>query len=609
MIRLLLITSCLILCNYLFAQKNNLANAIQIKCTGFAISKPLSELTNNTDYDDLETADKKEVEIRRQKPANVNKKALPTGQDLAAQTSNGQKSMSAPIANWQGLSGSGYPPDPSGAASANYYFQAVNTQYKVYTKTGGNVTGGGPFNLSALWAGSTDDGDPIVLYDKYADRWFMSQFNGNDKLLIAVSTSSNPLGAYYTYTFVPIAGTFPDYPKYSIWSDGYYFSSNTGAPFKIGALDRAKILTGNPAATMISLDVPVTPNNGFFCPLTADADGQLPPYGTPCPAFTQEDDTWSAGGTDQLHVFKIAIDWVTPANSSVLLDQTLPTTPFNESFTSTWDDIAQPGTTQKLDAIDGVLMYRAQYRRWTGYNSVVLCHAVIVDPTTKQTGLRWYELRQNTSTGIWSIYQQSTYSPDLHYRWMGSIAMDDNGSIGLAYAVSSSTVSPSLHYTGRNSSDPLGQMTYSETIAITGSGAQSGVNRFGDYSQTALDPDGITFWHTGEYLNAGNIRTRIYSFQIPLSTATSINDDLTKTDVILFQNENQINVKGLRLPNNEEMLLTLFSIDGKEICSQKIRPTNNSVDAVIPITDISKGTYLVRIGNERFQKVKKIIVN
>ena len=166
MTRLLLITSSFILCSHFFAQKKGSANPIQIKCTGFAISKPLSELTNNTDYDEIETADKKEVEIRRQKPANVNKRSLPAGNDLAAQTTNGQKTMSAPIANWQGLSGSGYPPDPSGAASANYYFQAVNTQYKVYTKTGGNVSGGGPFNLSALWAGSTNDGDPIVLYDK-----------------------------------------------------------------------------------------------------------------------------------------------------------------------------------------------------------------------------------------------------------------------------------------------------------------------------------------------------------------------------------------------------------------------------------------------------------
>ena len=57
------------------------------------------------------------------------------------------------------------------------------------------------------------------------------------------------------------------------------------------------------------------------------------------------------------------------------------------------------------------------------------------------------------------------------------------------------------------------------------------------------------------------------------------------------------------------MLLTLFSIDGKEISSQKFQPTNHSLDADISITNVSKGTYLVRIGNEQFQKVKKIIIN
>jgi len=96
----------------------------------------------------------------------------------------------------------------------------------------------------------------------------------------------------------------------------------------------------------------------------------------------------------------------------------LPTTPFNVSFTSTWDDISQPGTTQKLDAISDVFMYRAQYRRWVGYNSVVLNHAVITNTVTKQAGIRWYELRQNTSSGIWSIYQEGTYAPDAHFRWM-----------------------------------------------------------------------------------------------------------------------------------------------------------------------------------------------
>ena len=43
------------------------------------------------------------------------------------------------------------------------------------------------------------------------------------------------------------------------------------------------------------------------------------------------------------------------------------------------------------------------------------------------------------------------------HRWMGSIAMDGLGNMGLAYSASSATVFPSVFYTGRLAGDPLGQ--------------------------------------------------------------------------------------------------------------------------------------------------------
>ncbi|MBL7985537.1 MAG: hypothetical protein JNM91_11090, partial [Flavobacteriales bacterium] len=55
------------------------------------------------------------------------------------------------------------------------YVQAVNTSYRVYMKTGS--PDGPQRNLSTLWAGSDNLGDPIVMYDRHADRWFISQFN------------------------------------------------------------------------------------------------------------------------------------------------------------------------------------------------------------------------------------------------------------------------------------------------------------------------------------------------------------------------------------------------------------------------------------------------
>jgi hypothetical protein len=75
-------------------------------------------------------------------------------------------------------------------------------------------------------------------------------------------------------------------------------------------------------------------------------------------------------------------------------------------------------------------------------------------------------------------------------------------------------------------------MTFAETIAQTGTAYQSGVERFGDYAQTTLDPDGSTFWHTGMYLggtsgsNSG--RTRIYSFQ--LSSVLNANVSIVSND-------------------------------------------------------------------------------
>ena len=92
-------------------------------------------------------------------------------------------------------------PDPSGAAGPNHYVQAVNTSYRVFNKDGSAIPQA-TFSLSSLWPGSTNEGDPIVMYDRHADRWFISQFQFNpNKILIAISETNDPTGSYYAYSF------------------------------------------------------------------------------------------------------------------------------------------------------------------------------------------------------------------------------------------------------------------------------------------------------------------------------------------------------------------------------------------------------------------------
>lgn len=575
-------------------------------CSGFAISKPMCELPVAKESDKV-NKEVPEINMKKKLPAQVNRTLQPAS-DPVIQSGMGNKITTPPLVNFEAQPGTGSAsrPDPSGAAGPAHYVQAVNFEYCVYNKTGATL--GGPYYLNALWPGCWDGGDPIVLYDKYADRWLIHQIEVTnwDGIAVAISTSSDPLGTYYTYTFVPESGDMPDFGKFSIWSDGYYCTMNYYSGKKeMIVMDRAKMLAGDPTAGMIKINFPPLPTTWFFSPLPADADGQLPPYGTPCPVFFFEDDSWSPGGADQLRIYKFTTDWVTPSNSSLVLDQILPNSPINVDFDPGYEDIPQPMTTKKLFSFGMVLNYRAQYRRWAGYNSVVLDHAVIVDSTTKQTGVRWYELRQNTLTNAWSIYQEGTYAPDLHSRWMPSLAMDDNGSIGIAYAISSSTMYPSLAYTGRNASDPLGQMTFSETIAIAGTSSHPNYN-FGDYSHTCLDPDGVTFWHTGEYISGGK-KTRVFSWQMP--NFAGVNELSGKPELLVFQNENSLNIKGVKLPNNDQTQVDLFDVLGKLISAKVVQPVANSLETTIDVSALAKGTYLVRIGNEKFQKVVKAAIN
>jgi hypothetical protein len=159
--------------------------------------------------------------------------------------------------------------------------------------------------------------------------------------------------------------------------------------------------------------------------------------------------------------------------------------------------IAEQGTLA-LDALGDRLMFRNQYRNFGSYETFVTCHSV--NTGSNIAGIRWYEYRKTGST--FSLYQQSTYAPgDGKSRWLGSIAMNSIGDIGLAYSVSSSTMHPSIYYTGRRASDPLNQMTIPEGLIQSGTVSMTSYSRWGDYSSMSIDPsDDITFWTTQEYV-------------------------------------------------------------------------------------------------------------
>lgn len=583
----------------------NTVEKVQGKYLGLSV--PARDLPQEWDESKvIYSNDEHEVKANRKRPEDIDPTGLPLDKkDPARQMFYPKSGWELPMdVNFNGMGGS-FPPDPTGAASYDHYVQAVNTAYRVFNKNGTAATG--VIQLSALWPGSTNSGDPIVMWDRQAEKFVITQFQtGSNKILFAISQTMDPTGAYHLYEYS--FPSFPDYPKYSIWSDGYYMSSNTWTQ-NVVAFEREKMIVGDPTASMIALNLPsFATHYGFRSVLPADADGDLPPYGTPQYLFLFQDDAWAASVTeDHIRVLKMEVDWDTPANSSITNFQNIPTLPFKSTFTTSWNDIQQPGTTQRIDAIASIFNYRAQYLRWPGYNTVMLCKVVDVNGSLKG-GVRWYELRQDDTSGEFTIRQQSTYSPnDNSSRFLGSISMDYNGHIGMGFNISGPNRFPSLAFTGRYHWDALNEMTLPETVAVEGVSAQTAGNRFGDYSHMSLDPDGSTFWFTGEYIgSSASRRTRIFSFNLQKVASTEGEIALSLPEMVLNQDGANILVSGLNLSDNDRLTVDLFEMNGRQVASKEVIVSGGEIATSFSKAPLSSGVYLVRMGKEGFQRVQKI---
>lgn len=422
------------------------------------------------------------------------------------------------------------PPDTSGAVGKTQFVQWVNTSFAIFDKATGNRLLG-PIKGRFLWQGLggpgtpvpcevNNDGDPVVSYDRVANRWVLSQFSvsgGTFAQCIAVSETSDALGRYHRYEYEEPA--FNDYPHMGVWRDAYYFSYNmfeglSGA--RACAYDRKKMMVGDPTATeqCFQLGLP------FFGILPADADGRrFAPVGRP---------NYFVGlGNNSLLIWKFHVDFANPVNTTMGTGPThqpnamIPVARFNLACSGTGDTcVPQPGTSHQLDSLGERLMFRLAYRKFTSREALVLNHTVDIGPPTGRTAIRWYEIR-NPDAAQPTIFQQGTFSPDSTHRWMGSIAMDKVGNIGLAYSISGTSVKPGVAFTARAPTDPPGIMG-AESVIKAGGGIQDTpsrhLSRWGDYSGLTVDPvDDCTFWFTTEFQGANGVfnwRTTIAKFKL-----------------------------------------------------------------------------------------------
>jgi len=438
------------------------------------------------------------------------------------------------------------PPDINGdigldGSGNRIFIQYINSVWGVFDATTGALTNG-PFAGNSFWAGfggfcqNNNDGDPVVLYDDGAGRWFFSQFSINQGIqCVAVSTTSNPLGPYHRYAFTVTPRGANDYPKLGVWDDGttgsagqsaYTFTmrdfGGDGGSFSVsaGVMERDAMLVGAPAQFVKFIN-PCTGSNCIEGQLPPHLAGPTPPAGT-CPTYWAAVDAAyddSPFANDGYRNHTLCVDWATLANSTYTEGPLVVAgSNFDRYLGNGFSDCISPvNGGEVLDCLAIFTMYRAQYRWFGAYGSVVL--NTTVDAGSDRAGIRWAETRSADGDSGWFLQQDGTYAPaDGLERWMGSIAQDQDGNIALGYSAAGSSLFPSVHYTSRMSGDAAGTMPGGEVICHTGTGAQTASsNRWGDYSSMSVDPtDDCTFWYTQEYYETTgsfDFNTRICSFR------------------------------------------------------------------------------------------------
>jgi len=451
--------------------------------------------------------------------------------------------------------GAGHPPDPNGDVGINHYMEAVNTSIGIYTKTtGAKATA---FTFNSFWSGAgtgtacdaNNHGDPIALYDTSGQRWIFMDFawtdlqNGPYYFCFGVSQTSNPLGTYWRYAIRADDAAhpwLPDYPKGGVWPDGLYFSANmfdcldsfcasaTREDARAYALNLQKMEAGLP---LTANDVQAKDTTtSYFTLMPSNVRGARPPANTPN-YFVSEDQVgyfWD--------VFKFHVDFTNPLSSTFAG----PTQVSQTSYALAANSVPEPSPGNNSDTLADRMMFLNQYRNIGGAESLWVQHTTGTASASTPTGIQWAQINITGGTISTTPVQQQIFNngADGQNRFMGSLAVDQQGNAALGYTASSSSVAPDIRYVGRLASDPSNQMPQAETTLLpgvtrsvqTGNCGGGACTRWGDYSAMTVDPvDDCTFWYTNMYfpVQGPNWVTRIGSFKFPSCGASVVLSNTT----------------------------------------------------------------------------------
>ncbi len=388
-----------------------------------------------------------------------------------------------------GDNGTSIPPDVNGCAGPNHVMVTLNTQVRIQTKTGSNLS---TVNLSSFFSGlpgASGTFDPRIEYDPFNDRWIVLATSGssasNSRLLVAVSQTDDPTGEWNKFAIDtdPDNSGWMDYPsvgfnkKWVVVSGNMFSSAGSFQKNVFFAIKKSDLYEGLPNAQYTR----ITSNPSF----------------TVVPALTYDNDIEeihliSSHSSGYLAKYKISGD----IGSEVFEFEGYIAGPDTWKNFMSQDFAPQLGTSQKINSGDH-RMQNVVYRNgklWAAH------HVFVPAGSPTRSVVQWWEI--DASDG--EVIQYGRIDEAGKHFAFPTIAVNALEEILIGYASFSSSQYASASYSFRTADDPLntlqdryqfvdGESTYYKTFG-------GNRNRWGDYAATDVDPSNdLNFWTLQEY--------------------------------------------------------------------------------------------------------------
>ncbi len=426
---------------------------------------------------------------------------------------------------FEGFSATGWnPPDPIMAAGPSALIVSVNSSWRIYNKTGGQLFDS---TLSSWFSNvlpSDQSGirvfDPWVIYDRDGGRFILLALAKRDsdkfsRFLISVSDNNTATGNWCNWSLdAKVNGStntdnWADYTKVGNNNNAIILSANM---FAFGGGFQYSKLRFLPKAALYNTNCPGV---GWWDEWNLkNADNSTAFTIQPAHSYNSSNtdylvNTTSSGSGDKLTLWKATNNSNSDPRPTLTRSATL-----NVGSYAVPPLAEQPGTSTRLNTGDARLL-NAVWRGgglWTTHSTACSFSG---DPTTRSC-LRYYQINPDTGT----VLQNLTWGASGSYYYYPAITADPSNNAWLVFNRSSSTEYASIRHTARRGTDPANSLQGSAQLRA-GQGCyihldSIGRNRWGDYNGMAWDPSTGGAWIFSEfaYGTSSNCGSNVWRTQI-----------------------------------------------------------------------------------------------